>query len=1115
MVRRGVQKPHRIRFIWAATVGYVVLAALWIVFSDRLLALVDDPALIPWLASLKGLVFVAVTAIALAMALCRVAERPDAVEPRGGRQRPWPLLAILGLTVVALATSGLVIYRSGSANLQRQQYDELKAVATLKASTIVHWLDERRRNVRSFANNPAIASSIVSWLINDNPRERVTVGGALSELRNAYGFSAAQLVYGDGVQILSDGDPTLDGPRLQAAIDQAEAQQDPVLVDLYAPANADGPRLAFVAPVIRPEGAPLVSRAYLVTELKAGDYLYSVLASWPIPSPSGEAVLVRLEGRDVVFLNNLRFRRDSALSLRVPLATSTLPAAQLLGGTADEVEGVDYRGVPVLAAGRRVAGTPWLLLAKVDAAEAFAGIRRLALFTAIGMVAVLVIAVALAAAAWQRQRLRAALAEIAQRRETEAAERRFKATFDQAPIGVAHLDQQGRWLRINPRLADLTGASQEALLALDPRWITDRPEGEGLDAAMAALLSGATAHWVIERPFQRPDGRALRLEVTLALMRDENGAPLFFTLVVTDITERARAAEEQRRAAAVFANTHEGVVITDATGTIVAVNPAVCTITGYDESELVGANMRLLQSGRQDERFYHDFWASIVSAGYWQGEIWNRRKSGDIYPELLTVSTVRDEEGIVRNYVGTFTDITRLKQSQEQLEHLARHDALTGLPNRLLLLSRLEHAVERLKRHRGLGAVLFMDLDRFKVVNDSLGHPAGDELLKAVADRLRRRLRDSDTLARLGGDEFVAVLEDLTSAEQAGAVAQSLIERLSEPFHIAGGREVYVGLSVGVSLFPLDGQNAQSLIQEADTALYAAKEGGRGTYRFYRAELTEAANTRLATEARLRRALEHGHMVLHYQPLVAIADGRVIGVEALVRWQEPAGELIPPDRFIPFAEETGLIVPLGDWVLREACRQAQAWRTAGLPVDRIAVNLASRQFELPDIAERIEAVLAETGLPSRCLELEITESALMHHGDETLGKLKALKALGVRLVVDDFGTGYSSLAYLKRFPIDKLKIDKSFVDNIPNDAADMQIAAVVIDLARNLGLEALAEGVETPEQLAFLRQRGCDTVQGYLFAKPLPAAELAAWLRAGNEGRPGADHGSQPRSAAG
>jgi len=1095
-----MRSPACQRLIVVATGVYAAAALLWIVGSDALLeAFSQNRATLQHLATAKGIGFVAVTSVALALVLRHVATAgTEAALPSAPpRLRPWPLIVIATLVTIVFLAIGALAYLSGAKSLKQDVFADLKTVAELKVGAISHLLADRRANTNALAHDPTFVAAVNAWRTTNDRLERTNLVGTLASLVSRYEFSSVRLVDRNGQSLLQVGQPTLWGARLHQAIDRSTYGDSVTMVDLYRSDSLAAVHFAFIATLARSRSDANLAPLLVVLELEPQDYLYPVIESGATPGSSAAAALVRADWGDLLYLTDIPGHPGSALQTRIPLAEDTLPAAPLLLGQVIGIEGRDYRGVKVLASGAAVPDTDWFVLTKVDEAEAFYAARRLALVTMAVTAVVLAFALGGAGFIWQRQRLYAALSEIALRHEAAAAERRFQATFDQAPVGIAHLDRNGRWLRINPRLVDLTGYAQDTLLALDPRRLSDAPGSRDLDRVMAALLSGTTEHWSALRSFVRPDGRSVQFELTLSLVRGEDAAGSFFSLAVADVTERARAAEEQDRAAAVFSNTHEGVVITDAAGAIVAVNPAFCAITGYTAAELTGANMRTLQSGRHDEDFYRTFWTSIESVGFWQGEIWNRRKSGEVYPELLTVSTVRDDKGAVRNYVGTFTDITRLRKSQEQLEHLARHDALTGLPNRLLLLSRLEHATEQIQRHGGLGAVLFIDLDRFKIVNDSLGHPAGDELLKGVAERLRGRLRESDTLARLGGDEFVAVLEEVGGAEQAGAVAQGLIERLSEPFNIAGGHEVYVGLSIGISLFPLDGRCAQDLIQQADAALYAAKEGGRGTFRFYRTELTGAAQKRLATEARLRRALEHGDMVLHYQPLVSLATNRMIGVEALVRWQDPTEGLIPPDRFIPFAEETGLIVPLGDWVLAEACRQTQAWRAAGLAVDSVAVNLSPRQFELPDVAERIKKALAETGLPPRCLELEITEGALMRHGAETLGKLATLKALGVRLAVDDFGTGYSSLAYLKRFPIDKLKIDKSFVEHIPDDSADMQIASVVIDLAKNLGLEALAEGVETSAQLDFLRQRGCDTVQGYLFSKPLPAPELAALLSAG------------------
>jgi diguanylate cyclase (GGDEF)-like protein len=451
----------------------------------------------------------------------------------------------------------------------------------------------------------------------------------------------------------------------------------------------------------------------------------------------------------------------------------------------------------------------------------------------------------------------------------------------------------------------------------------------------------------------------------------------------------------------------------------------------------------LLQSGRHDRSFYLSMWNALREAGCWQGEVWNRRKSGEIYPEWLTLSTVRDETGQPTHYVGVFTDISHLKNVEARLSHLAHHDPLTGLPNRLLALSRLAHAIEVAQRKGQRLAVLCLDLDRFKTVNDSLGHSAGDELLCAVAARLRMRLREEDTLGRLGGDEFMVLLEDLDAPEGAALVAGNLIGALTDSFVLGDGAEVFMHASIGVSLYPDDGDDHLTLIRNADAAMYRAKGEGRNTFCFYTEDLIHQASRRLELETSLRRALTKNEFVLHFQPAFSVTDGSLLGAEALVRWQPPGEALVPPGDFIPVAEETGLIVPLGEWVLRTACRQWRAWLDEGLAPGTIAVNLSVEQIRRSDIQAVLRDIFAETGLPPHYLELEITESSLMAQGEQAEALLGGLKALGVHLAIDDFGTGYSSLAYLKRFAIDKLKIDRSFVKDIADDRNDLAIAAAV------------------------------------------------------------------------
>jgi diguanylate cyclase (GGDEF)-like protein/PAS domain S-box-containing protein len=560
--------------------------------------------------------------------------------------------------------------------------------------------------------------------------------------------------------------------------------------------------------------------------------------------------------------------------------------------------------------------------------------------------------------------------------------------------------------------------------------------------------------------------------------------------------ERSQANAALRLAAAVFASTREGVVITDPQPRIISINPAYTAITGYSEADVLDRNPNLMQSGRHDKTFFQAMWGSVLKTGHWQGEIWNRRKNGELFPQLLTISSVYDNEGLTSNYVGVMTDISQLKDTQARIEQLVHHDPLTGLPNRLLLQSRLAHALRAAERQRRGVAVLYIDLDRFKTVNESLGHPVGDELLCALTQRLQPGLRDEDTLGRLGGDEFLLILEGQQRPERAAGIAKDMIQRLEQSFALPSGHEVYIGASIGISLFPQDGASAAELIQHADVAMYQAKQAGRNTYSFYTPSLTREANAKLDLEARLRRAQSQDEFVLHYQPQVQINTGCVIGCEALLRWNSPEQGMISPASFIPLAEETGLIVPLGAWVLSQACAQAKMWHDAGLPDLVMSVNLSARQLRQPDIVASVAAALNGSGLPAEYLKLELTESMIMGQGEQAVALMQELKQLGVHLSIDDFGTGYSSLAYLKRFPIDELKIDQGFVRDIPDDSNDMEIAAAIIGMARGMHLTVIAEGVESEAQRAFLMQQGCHGFQGYLFSRPVPAAEFAQLLAA-------------------
>jgi len=560
--------------------------------------------------------------------------------------------------------------------------------------------------------------------------------------------------------------------------------------------------------------------------------------------------------------------------------------------------------------------------------------------------------------------------------------------------------------------------------------------------------------------------------------------------VFADITERKLAEETLRLSATVLEHIADGVMVLDITGRIVAINPAFTRITGYTEEEAVGRESSLTRGRLQDEAFYQKLWRELDDTGFWRGEIWDTHRDGEAYLEALTVSAVPGDDGAITHYVAVFSDITQARKSQNQLDHLAHHDALTALPNRLLYHDRLRHAMTRAQRDGQQLAVLFIDLDRFKNVNDTLGHHVGDELLKQAASSLAGCLREGDTLARLGGDEFIVLLEDIGGVPGATRVAAKLIAMFEQPFMVAG-YELFVTGSVGISLYPQDAQDMHMLIRNADVAMYQAKARGRNGYQFYAASMSGDGVERLRMEGLLRRAIDKDEIYLAYQPQVETDTGRMIGVEALVRWNSAELGEIGPGAFIPLAEDTGLIGQLGHWVLQEACRQMVAWEAQGLYVPKIAVNLSVRQFERGGMGAIVTSVLESTGLAPQRLQLEVTESIIMNTGD-ALQYVRDLHAIGVGLAIDDFGTGYSSLAYLKQLPVQTLKIDRSFIKDISHGPDDEAIAIAIIQLGKSMNLSVIAEGVEREDQAAFLLRHGCNLAQGYLYGKPVSAEAIVA-----------------------
>ncbi|MEW5757468.1 MAG: EAL domain-containing protein [Pseudomonadota bacterium] len=677
---------------------------------------------------------------------------------------------------------------------------------------------------------------------------------------------------------------------------------------------------------------------------------------------------------------------------------------------------------------------------------------------------------------------------------SERALSRFRGALDNTVDNVLLIDPAtAKFVDCNRSALARMGYTREELLTLGPVEIMPQLPVETVRRMVEQVLSGAQEYVEYSTVHLCKDGSLFPVEVRLSKFSGEGEQPLLIAMA-RDVSERALVEEKYRLLAAVVESTAEGVVISDTDNRIVAVNTAFTAITGYEEAEVLGKNPKLLRSGRHTPEYYAELRRSLQEDGVWQGELWDRRKNGEVFPTWSTISAVYDQHQRLTNYVSVFSDISALKQSQQQLDFLAHHDPLTQLPNRLLLNDRLDHALHRAHRDGHQVAVLFLDLDRFKNVNDSLGHPVGDQLLVEAANRIKQIIREDDTVARLGGDEFIIVMEDIQEVQHVAVLAQKLMTAFAKPFHVKG-HELHLTLSMGVSLYPRDGQDSATLIRNADAAMYRAKEEGRNDYQFYTASLTAAAFERLTMESALRQALGAGQLVVHYQPQYHLPSGRLCGAEALVRWLHPQLGLVMPDKFIPLAEDTGLIVRLGDWVLAEACRQARSWQAHGLK--RISVNVSGIQFQRGDIVSSVVQALEESGLEARHLELEITESFIMQKADWAISMLDTLKAIGVTIAIDDFGTGYSSLSYLKRLPVDKLKIDRSFVRDIPQDANDAAITEAVLALGRSLQLDVVAEGVETVEQQEFLRALNCHEVQGYLYSRPLPVEAFESLLARG------------------
>ena len=667
--------------------------------------------------------------------------------------------------------------------------------------------------------------------------------------------------------------------------------------------------------------------------------------------------------------------------------------------------------------------------------------------------------------------------------------------LDATPDIVFCKDTDGRYLLGNRALSDFLDRPTDQIIGksdrdLFPSELADEFRSRDLQVTRQNKIVRST-EWV-----DQADGSHEVFDTVKAPVRHPDGAPLGVIGIARRITMEHQASDRLQLAAQVFENAAEGIIITRPDTTIEMINPAFTRITGYTPAEVVGQKPSILRSGRQSAAFYHRMWETVHDEGLWQGEIWNRRKSGEIYPEWLNISVVYDEAGEIAHYLGIFSDISATKHSEAQLEHMAHHDALTGLPNRSLLNDRIDTALRRAKRDHRMVATVFLDLDHFKDINDSFGHAVGDAVLKQAATRLLECVREEDTIARLGGDEFVILIENIEDVALTINAAERILTCLNPPLTVEH-QEFFIGASIGISIYPHDGDTAETLIRNADTAMYQAKRQGRNNIQRYSEQQTETARNRMRLENGLRHALKESRFEAWLQPQIDLASGKLTGFEALCRWPDEERGMIPPVEFIPLAENNGLIVQIGESMLRQSCRQIVAWRAAGLTPPPVAINVSGRQLRRLDFLAALCTILEDEGCRPEWIELEVTESDILKDAEPAIATLHGIREMGISLALDDFGTGFSSLSYLKRLPVNCIKIDRAFVQGLPSDTNDRAIVQAVVAMGRSLDMRVLAEGVETPAQVRALSLMGCALAQGYHFGRPARPDTFTALVQRG------------------
>lgn len=1095
---------------WLIVLLYAALSTLWIAVAGYLISLtLEDPVLRSRAYLAKELVLIAISSMLFYMLLKLARDvttrTADAIAPISlGFRLNRLILAFFSLAMVAPLVS-IVIVKIYGTEIERGAYANLQTIVDLKAEQIELWLAERNNDAEALMASQALIERVVNLQRRIDGHGMELIRNRLEAVRQAYSYESVILLDVESRPLLVLGEkrelPSVTRELLSTTLRTHQIESTDFFLD------ENGKALLDIAVPLVAETANKEPVAVVLLRADLEQFLLPLVEKWPGISPSGEILFTVQKNETITYLNKLRpSRRTHTVDGYHALVASDELAAAI--ATRDEkqgiVHGIDYRGEEVLAAYRPLTGTGWRLLAKIDQNEILAQLWILVFWiSAVILIAVAMVSVVLLLL-WRQQQRAHQLALIV---HTDEQDRLLKYFYDLPFIGMAITSPDTkRWLRFNNQLCEMLGYSAEELAQKTWMEVTHPDDVAGGVAERERIMKGESEGYAMNKRFIRKDGSIIFANMNVKCVRKDDGTVNYFVAMIRDITEQERRKAEILAARSQLQATLDAIpdllFELDADGCVHAWHSVRRTeFPPVSGESLVGKKVAdVLPSEAVD--IILSALAEAQEKGLSSGKQLELRLPGreDKWWYELSVSRKHADPATGPRFIVLARDITERKASEQRILHLAHYDSLTGLPNRALLADRMRVAINRAARQAKRLAVLFVDLDRFKAINDSLGHDIGDHLLKAVAERMQTSIRSVDTVSRVGGDEFVVLLNEIETAEDAARVAQKIIDGLSQPYQIEKHELLLTG-SVGICIYPDNGTEPSILLRNADAAMYTAKEAGCNRYHFYSEDMTARAVERLSLEHDLRGAVERNEMFLVYQPQIELATGRIIGVEVLMRWRHPRRGLIPPVRFIPVAEDTGLILSIGEWGLRESCKQARLWYERELLSACISVNVSAVQFRQTDFVEVIENALRESGLTPASLELELTESAVMQGAEPALNKLRELDTLGVKVAIDDFGTGYSSLAYLRQFTVDRLKIDQSFVRDVPGNNDAEAIAAAIVAMGLNLGFRIIAEGVETEAQAEFLQSVLCKEGQGYLFAWPMTADEFEAWVGGWQNGK--------------